>query len=123
MVRFINDNKVLINYYPKINKQYAEFYNSLIACLWNAGLDFIELPYTSWENKDDNDATGCYINFLEVGNKIFCPVWKSHSDKIAMKVFQSVFNDREIIDIDCTELSKHGGVLNCATWNIKKPTL
>jgi hypothetical protein len=34
---------------------------------------------------------------------------------------KNAFEDREkIIDIDCRELAILGGVLNCATWNIKK---
>jgi len=107
----------LINSYPK-DKTYEDFAYSLRWSLRNAGLHYVEFPYTSWNNEDENDASGCYINFLEVGNYIFYPVFADHSDQLALIQLQKVFKDRHFIDIDCRDLAKFGGVLNCATWNI-----
>lgn len=119
MVRFINENTVLINQYPN-DKTYQDFGYNLRWSLKNAGIDYVELPYTSWQNDNANDATGCYINFLEIGNYIFYPVFANHNDQLALIQLQKVFKDRQIFDIDCRELAKFGGVLNCATWNILK---
>jgi len=117
MVRFIDENTVLVNGYPK-NKTYEEFGYGLMGSLMNAGLRLVPLPYTSWQNTDPNDATGCYMNFLEIGEYIIYPVYAQLEDQVAENVFQDVFKDRELIDIDCRDLAKLGGVLNCATWNI-----
>jgi agmatine deiminase len=117
MVRFIDETTVLINQYPK-DKIYQDFGYAFRWSLRNAGLQYVELPYTSWQNEDENDATGCYINFLEVDKYIFYPAFAQHADQLAFIQLQRVFKDREIIDIDCCELAKRGGVLNCATWNI-----
>lgn len=119
MVRFIDEETVLINQYPS-GKIYQDFGYAFRWSLRNAGLNYIELPYTSWQNEDENDATGCYINFLEVGKTIFYPVFAQHADQLALIQLRQVFKDREIIDIDCRELAKLGGVLNCASWNILK---
>ncbi len=119
MVRFIDEETVLINQYPK-NKTYEDFGYTFRWSLRNAGLHYVELPYTSWQNEDENDATGCYINFLEVGNKIFYPVFAQHADQLANIQFRHAFKDRELIEIDCSDLAKKGGILNCATWNILK---
>ncbi len=119
MVRFIDQDSVLVNQYPK-SKTYENFAYSLRSSLLNAGLHCIEFPYTSWQNQDENDATGCYINFLEIGNYIFYPVFANHNDQLALTQLQNAFKGREFIDIDCWELAKFGGVLNCATWNILK---
>lgn len=119
MVRFIDEETVLINQYPN-NRIYQDFGFALRWSLRNAGLNYIELPYTSWQNDDKYDATGCYINFLEVGKIIFYPVFAQHTDQLALIQLRNVFKDREIIDIDCCELAKRGGVLNCASWNILK---
>lgn len=119
MVRFIDEETVLINQYPK-DKTYQDFGYAFRCSLRNAGLHYLELPYTSWQNDDENDATGCYINFLEVGKTIFYPVFAQHADQFALIQLRQAFKDREIIDIDCRELAKRGGVLNCATWNILK---
>ncbi len=119
MVRFIDENTVLINSYPK-DKTYEDFAYSLRWSLRNAGLHYVEFPYTSWKNIDANDATGCYINFLEIENYIFYPVFADYNDQLALIQLQKVFKDRQFIDIDCRDLAKLGGVLNCATWNIQK---
>ena len=119
MVRFVDEDTVLVNQYPK-DKKYEDFAYSLRWSLRNAGLYCIEFPYTSWQNEDESDASGCYINFLEIGNYIFYPVFDNHHDQMALIQLQHVFKDRQIIDIDCRDLAKFGGVLNCATWNILK---
>lgn len=119
MVRFIDEDTVLVNQYPK-DKTYEDFAYSLRWSLRNAGLNYVEFPYTAWQNKDRNDATGCYINFLEIGNYIFYPVFADYSDQLALIQLQNVFKDRKFIEIDCRDLAKLGGVLNCATWNILK---
>ena len=119
MVRFIDEDTVLVNSYPK-NKTYEDFAYSLRWSLRNAGLHYVEFPYTSWKNKDGNDASGCYINFLEIGNYIFYPIFADHHDQLALIQLQKVFKERQFIAIDCRDLAKLGGVLNCATWNIKR---
>ncbi len=121
MVRFGDDNKVFVNQYPK-NKDYEDFAYCLRWSIGNLGLQCIDFPYTSWKNDDPYDATGCYINFLEIGKYIFYPVFMdSENDELILKCLHQGFkDDREFIKIDCRELAKLGGVLNCATWNIKK---
>jgi len=119
MVRFADDNKVIVSEYPK-NKIYEDFSYALRSALRNAGLDCIEFPYDSWQNKDASDATGCYVNFLETGQYVFYPMFDAPNDQIALKRLQYAFPERNLIGIDCQELSKFGGVLNCITWNILK---
>jgi agmatine deiminase len=118
MVRFINENSFLVNQYPPQNKKYEIFGLSLRSCLRNAGLQCHEIPYTAWQNNNANDASGCYINFLETGSYIFYPQFFNSNDDLARSALKSVFKDREVIGIDCRELAELGGVLNCATWNI-----
>ena len=119
VIRFIDENTALLNEYP-YDKKYLVYFESIYAALRNAGLDICPIPYTSWKNKSSNDATGCYINFLEIGRYIFCPAYGQPEDQWAMIQLKEVFRDREIIDIQCAQLAKYGGVLNCATWNILK---
>ena len=118
MVRFIDENTVLINKYPE-NNTYKEYGMGLRWSLKNAGLEYSEFPYNSWKNKNGKDATGCYINFLELGKYIFFPTFGEQEDYIARIRLQDLFEDRELIEIDCRDLAPLGGVLNCITWNIK----
>ena len=99
MVRFIDDNTVLINKYPD-NGKYHKFALNLRSALRNAGLKCIAFPYIAWRNEDPNDATGCYINFLEIDRYIFIPTFGYNQDEQAAAQLKDVFIDREIITIN-----------------------
>ncbi|MCA0383791.1 MAG: agmatine deiminase family protein [Bacteroidetes bacterium] len=118
MVRFLDENTVLVNHYPN-TAPYRDFGLALRWSLHNAGLHCRTFPYYAWKNKDAYDATGCYLNYLEVGPYIFMPWFNIFEDMEADISYQDVFGGRQIIGIVCPELAKKGGVLNCATWRVK----
>jgi agmatine deiminase len=120
MVRFINNNTVLINDYSKEN---AEFQRCFRMSLHNAGLDWIELPYNPPYDPTLTSARGLYLNYLQMKQAIIVPIFKTRQDEKALKVLQQVFNRQTIVTIDSNELADHGGILNCITWNIKAPLL
>jgi agmatine deiminase len=119
MVRFINENRVLINHYsnPKENQ---EFQQSVRICLHNAGLEWTEIPYNPYVNKPYTKATGIYLNYLEMKDIIIFPTFKIPEDDLAIRVIQELFPDHIIKTIDSNIIAEKGGVLNCITWNIKK---
>ncbi|MBU3677740.1 MAG: agmatine deiminase family protein [Chitinophagaceae bacterium] len=121
MLRWIDEHRVLMNTYPDHNAELETFGYLLRACLRNAGVDMIELPYYPWQNKSDLDATGCYINYLEVGYFIFYPTYHTPRDAQVHEILSQTFKEKIITGIDCRELAPMGGVLNCITWNIYKP--
>jgi len=88
--------------------------------LHNAGLEIIDVPTTIYNNEDLKDATGDYINYLQVDGIIFVPIFKRAEDDQVIKLFESLFTDTSIVPVESTELSKGGGVLNCISWNIKR---
>jgi agmatine deiminase len=121
MLRWVDDKRVLVNTYPDHNEALESFGYLLRACLRNAGIEMIELPYYPWQNKSDLDATGCYINYLEVGYFIFYPTYHTPRDAQVHEILTQTFKEKIITGIDCRELAPAGGVLNCITWNIYKP--
>nr|MBA2422750.1 agmatine deiminase family protein [Chitinophagales bacterium] len=117
MVRFLDKDTVLINDW---SGEPIEFQNSFEMSLHNAGLDYIEVPYNLDQNKSNIDATGAYINFLQMENVIILPVFGTADDEKAVKIFEEIFSGQTITTIPCKEISKLGGVLHCISWNIKK---
>jgi len=118
MVRFLDERTILLNDYSK--EPDREFVRSLKVVLKNTGLDIIEIPTTIFDNEDTNDATGDYINYLQMDGYIFLPIFKRKGDEEAVKLFENLFQEYTIIPVESTQLSKDGGVLNCISWNIKK---
>jgi len=114
MVRFIDSDTVLINDYF----ENPEFQTNFKISLYNAGLDWIELPYNPPNDPTYVSARGLYLNFLHMHQSIIMPTFKSKIDDKAIRVLEEVFKGQTIKTIESNEIAREGGVLNCITWNI-----
>ncbi len=117
MIRFIDDNTVLINDY---NFDKSDYPKALKTSLQNAGIEWVELPYNPVYDTESVSARGFYINYLQMSQGIIMPTFNLTTDDIALKKMQEVFKGQAIATIDSREVAKEGGVLNCITWNILK---
>lgn len=115
-VRFINSNKVLVADYPIERGKF--FVDGLNSSLLTAGLEIVPIPYLAHQNLAFTDDTGDYINFLQLGHVIFVPQYGFEEDKNVMEIFSHHFAGYKIEPVDCSELAKGGGVLNCISWGI-----
>lgn len=116
IVRFLDEYTVIINKYT-IEKNFKD---ELIKVLKNSKLDYIEIPYNPYQNKNNDEAYGVYINYLQMKDVIFLPIYGgklSHSDDDAIEFMQRLFPI--VIPIESNAIAKKGGVLNCITWNVK----
>jgi len=116
MVRFISDDLVLINRYAATDR---EIYRAVMIALNNAGLKTYELPYDPYLNSSNDDATGIYMNYLEMEGLIILPVFNIRADEAALKVIEQLFPDHKILTINASDIAKMGGILNCISWNIR----
>lgn len=117
VIRFLDDNTVLINKYSKEDKN---FQLQLILALHNAGLDYVEIPYNPYGNEKDIQANGIYINYLQMEQAVIVPTFDILEDEIAIKQFEALFPT--IKTVQSNDVAKDGGVLNCVSWNILKFT-
>ena len=116
MLRFLNDNTVLIN---DLSKEKKEYQLNVHMALHNAGINWIDVPYNPYTNSDYIQAIGVYINYLEMDGLIVLPIFGMKEDKLAVALFEKLFPKKAIKTINCNEIAKEGGILNCITWNIK----
>ena len=79
--------------------------------------EFVFLPETK-ENvvKVDGEwIKGAYLNFY-VGNKVvLVPNYDDENDKVANKILQDLYTDKEVIGIDVRDLYADGGMIHCVT--------
>ena len=55
-----------------------------------------------------------YVNFLIVNGGVLVPTFRQgKNDRRALGMIREVFNDREVIGIDCLDLVEEGGTLHC----------
>jgi len=129
MVRFIDDNRVLVNNLAGMDKHMKEKeseYTQAKFNLWKqnfnqtleeAGFKSIPLTCTVHQNISDNSGVGEYINFLKLPDKIVMPVFEGQDNayKQAFEILQSAYA-REVVSIEASKLAEKGGVINCVTW-------
>ncbi len=118
VVRYYDDETVLINNYRPIDKR--EFQIQLTQELRNQGLRTIEISYNPYDNANYDMADGLYINYLQMDNFILLPTFEKKEDETAYRQFEQLFSGQTIQAIDSRQISAEGGVLNCITWNIKE---
>ncbi len=121
MIRILNSGTVLANDYLKIgvDKRFRDkFYGSLTG----AGLDILLVPYFPVDSHAYNQpAIGCYINYLQVGQKIFLPTFNDEpKDHEAINRFGEIFGTENVIPVTCSEIAQLGGCLNCLSWEINE---
>ena len=116
MVRLVDEDTVLINKYSKRDE---ELRLAIRLALHNAGLKPIEFAYNPYLNYKIDDAKGVYINYLEMDKLIMVPAFEIAEDEIAVKQLEHLFPHKKVLSINCSEIAKKGGVLNCVSWNIK----
>ena len=114
MVRFIDENTVLINDYFKSYP--IEFKENFFTALKDNNLVYKELTFDI-PNRNDKLNWG-YINYLEIKDIIILPEFGIDEDSIAKEQFIEIFKNYKILSIDACKLIENGGVLNCMTWSI-----
>ncbi|MBI5916321.1 MAG: agmatine deiminase family protein [Bacteroidetes bacterium] len=120
IVRFLDNDRVLINRYSTDKrKEKTDFALRLHMSLYNAGVDYTEIPFNPYNNDNDDQANGIYINYLQMKGLVVVPTFGMSEDDLVVKQFEQLFSGQTIVTIDSREIAKEGGVLNCITWNIE----
>lgn len=116
MVRFLDNDTVLINQSTGENPNCEK---ELRAILKKEGLKYIELPYLPPPDPTFMSAKGLYLNYHQMSQVVIVPVFKTEHDDKAVQLFEKLFKGQTVLTIDCNDIAKEGGVLNCISWNIK----
>lgn len=119
MVRFINEDTVLVNDYAEIDPAFG---NRLVEVLLSHELAIELLPYFHEQRSDDGipSAVGCFANFLRTENVLIVPAFGSEVDQKALGSLKALIPGIPIVSFDCTNLAREGGVLNCISASFRR---
>lgn len=114
MVRFVDEQTVLVNDYSRVDPAFGE---RLTRVLRRHGLTVELLPYDHEKKTVAGipSAVGNYTNFLRTNNVLVAPVYGADDDAAALQKLEAVFAGLPVVPIDCTDLAREGGVLNCVS--------
>jgi agmatine deiminase len=119
IARFLDDGTVLVNDYECRDNEYSR---QLRKTLNAAGLESIPIPYNPYRNKTYLDATGIYINYLQMQQGIIFPSYGMKDDDDAIRQFERLFLGVTIRSVPSDSVAREGGVLNCVSWSILEKT-
>ncbi len=71
-------------------------------------------------DEDGRRLPAGYANFLIMNACVLVPVYGDANDAVALERLRGVFNDREVIGIDCSALIQQYGSLHCVTMQIPR---
>ena len=81
--------------------------------------NLVALPMVSAKyDKNNNRLPATYANFLITNKALLYPTYSVKEDRIAHKIFKTLFKEKEIIPIECSKLIEQGGSLHCSTMQI-----
>jgi agmatine deiminase len=121
MLRFIDEDTVLVNDYAASDPDFGE---KLLKVLRRNHLAIEHIPYVPEMRSRGGipSAVGCYTNFLRTEKVLVAPVFGMKQDHIALRKLKAVFPGLSIVPLNCTDLARDGGIVNCisGTFNISQ---
>ncbi|WP_161889564.1 agmatine deiminase family protein [Pontibacter russatus] len=117
MARFIDSQTVLVNNYQ--NEEKSGYINFLTA-LYNSKFQWKAFPFNPYKNTEPDDATGVYLNYLEMEKILFLPIFGLLTDDEAVRRAKETFPGKKIVPVKSNEPARDNGIINCLTWNIRR---
>lgn len=111
MVRWINENSVLINDFSVESKT---FNDKLLKAFQKHNLNIQTMKYSLDFFTKDRDW-GAYLNFIKLENILIVPIYGLKEDILALKQLQNVYKNCIIEPINFSAIIKEGGALHCVT--------
>ncbi len=112
MIRFIDNETVLINHYYKDN-------SVMLYRLKQSGL---KTEFIDYKVKKKDKRNWAYLNFLQTKDLILLPRFGIDEDYQAFEQIEGFFSDYKgkIAQVEMSEIVRLGGALNCITWTTKE---
>ena len=115
IVRWIAGNAVLMTAYEESSYFSNKFRKEL-----ERHFDVVAMKYATRPRR--KELSWAYINFLQTKNVIIVPIFNLKEDEQALQQIEDAFPDYQgrIEAVDISDIIRHGGGLNCISWNIKR---
>jgi agmatine/peptidylarginine deiminase len=118
MLRFISEDKVLIN---GIYKKEIAFNKDLLKTL---EANKINWDWITFDVEKEDSRNWAYINFLQTKDIILLPKFEVEEDDQALEILKRHFpvyaEKNRIKQVNMRSVVKFGGALNCISWTIFK---
>lgn len=115
-LRLINEEMA---FFQRLPVEFKSLQKRIIIEMAKAEIACCYVPEPSMNIEDGMDASGCFVNYLEIGDNLFIPYFNKEEDLKTLKIIAGLHRGKYWSGVDCTGIAKQGGLLNCVSWNIK----
>ena len=119
LTRFVNEDTVITMVSEDKNDEDYDILNKNLSILKTARLlngkqlNIIEVLMPQNVIYEDQKLPASYANFYIANKKVIVPLYKCNNDDKAMRIFEEVFKDRQIVGIDSTDIVWGLGSFHC----------
>jgi agmatine deiminase len=119
VVRFLNEDSVVMNDYTHFDPAYGETVQKVLK---RFRLQIELLPHFEERKTVEGipSAVGNYVNLLYTEKVLVAPQYGADPDEEAVKTLERLLPNRKIVPLECTGLAREGGAFNCATFSCKR---
>ena len=117
LVRFIDEDTVLMTNYEQVDKRMAERFRRILKARFK---NVAELHY---KGRHSSEHSWAYVNWLQTDKVLIIPKFGIPEDDQAFEQISALMPDYKgrIEMVDATDLICYEGCLNCASWSIFDP--
>lgn len=117
LARFVDEKTIAYVKCKDKKDEHFEKLNKMEKELQEFGYDLLPLPLPRPKHFKNHRLPATYANFLFVNGAVLVPTYSDPNDKNALKLFEKIFPNRDIVGINCEVLIREHGSLHCATMN------
>jgi agmatine deiminase len=126
LVRFLDEQWVFVSDFDREVK----YQEALYGALHRADLECMVLPYNPYGNGNLTSAQGIYVNYLRMNGLVVVPTFDMEEDNQVVDLFENLFIpwksvlsidcEGRVLSLNCNEVARYGGVLNCISWAVQE---
>ena len=114
IIAYVKCNDTNDDHFDALQKMEAELLN--FKTLQGKPYKLVPLPWPdACYDPQGNRLPATYANFLIINGAVLVPTYQVPQDQDALRIFEGIFPDRQIIGIDCRPLILQHGSLHCVT--------
>ena len=118
LARFVNENTIVYSYCDDPTDIHYDTFQKMQEELKSFGFHTIALPWVSPKYHEGERLPASYANFVIINGAVIVPTYNDPNDTEALKIFQKLFPDRDVLGVDATVLIRQHGSIHCSCMNV-----
>jgi agmatine/peptidylarginine deiminase len=118
LARFVNKDTIAYITCDDRDDVHYDMLKKMEEELKRSTFNLVPLPWVSAKYFNNQRLPASYANFVIINNAVIVPTYNDTNDKEALKIFSTLFKDRDVIGLDASVLIREKGSIHCCCMNL-----